>query len=315
MVEQFLNKETFLNVNARQVFSVAFVGFSESMGLSMGRSVFYDNFAAVSCNFQNFDAICVNADTIHRDSIHSETNIPILFVGSSENSIEPFIHLASDWYVGSIHSPFFNIRLKNFLNYQQEKKIPSHMTNTSSVELAFMAFYDKLTGLVNRSLFEERCRESLGTYHRALRPFSLFFLDMDQFKNINDQFSHKFGDQLLAAIAERLRRCVRREDTVSRFGGDEFALLFQDVEDIEALQNIANRIANVLKAPFIIQEQKIYITCSIGVASVPQDGTCCETLLHKADQAMYKSKKNGGSQVTFVCKPHEHIKLPFDLEI
>ncbi len=284
--------------------AVAFVGFSQIPNFKDVDEIFLSTLEDLH-SFQQLRAVCLNADTV---TCVSKPLYPLLVVGSCEAYIEPFLPLLDDWHVGSLESAFFALRFKNFLQLHVKEDPPS--LKTTDMELAFMAFYDRLTGLVNRTLFEQRCYEHLQSYHRTLRPFSLLFIDIDDFKSVNDQFSHHAGDQLLCQTATRLRSCLKKTDTVARLGGDEFAILLNDVDDPAVLGQITNRIFASLSAPFFIHNHAISITCSVGIASAPLDGTCYETLLHKADQAMYKSKQDGGGRVTLAKDRLHSFGLP-----
>jgi diguanylate cyclase (GGDEF)-like protein len=163
----------------------------------------------------------------------------------------------------------------------------------ASVEIEHLAYHDALTGLPNRPLFIDRLIVSVAQASRSGQLLAVLFLDLDRFKDINDSLGHSTGDQLLKAVAERIRRCVREGDTVARFGGDEFTLLVPRVENIEDAAKIAQKIIETLKIPFEINERELFVTTSIGISIYPTDGLDAETLVRSADMAMYRAKDSG----------------------
>jgi diguanylate cyclase (GGDEF)-like protein len=164
-----------------------------------------------------------------------------------------------------------------------------------SDQLARMAYHDTLTGLPNRSLLEDRMAQSLSRAKRDGTGLSLFFIDLDRFKPINDQLGHEVGDQVLQEVARRLEKSVRQGDTAARVGGDEFVILLQSVVRAEDVESIANVVLSRLSAPVVVGEHQLLVGASIGCARYPQDGGDLGTLLKHADQAMYAAKRLGGS--------------------
>ena len=161
-------------------------------------------------------------------------------------------------------------------------------------QLRHDALHDRLTGLSNRSLFMDRLERAFSRLERhpdAL--FAVLFLDFDRFKNINDSLGHLAGDQLLQAIAQRLRETLRPGDTISRFGGDEFALLLEDVQDLEGATLVAERVQNALRLPFPLGAQQVFSSASIGIALGHAGYERAEDLLRDADMAMYRAKERG----------------------
>jgi diguanylate cyclase (GGDEF)-like protein len=155
------------------------------------------------------------------------------------------------------------------------------------------AYHDPLTGLPNRILFQDRVELALVHAHRNKHSVAVLFLDMDHFKFINDTLGHAAGDQLLQELAKRLVNCLRNEDTVSRFGGDEFALLLPEIHQTNHVSVVTQKILDVLKLPWIYNKQEFYITASIGAALYPENGESIETLMKNADIAMYSAKNRG----------------------
>jgi diguanylate cyclase (GGDEF)-like protein/PAS domain S-box-containing protein len=159
-------------------------------------------------------------------------------------------------------------------------------------QLAHQAFHDALTGLPNRALFMNRLEQALARAKRHPSPSALLYLDLDRFKVVNDSLGHEVGDQLLIAVGERLRACVRPQDTVARLGGDEFTILIEDVEDVEQARRCARRVLEVLSTPFTASGHRVFTTASIGIALVVE-GERPSMLLRHVDVAMYLAKSKG----------------------
>ncbi|GHF85482.1 EAL domain-containing protein [Thalassotalea marina] len=156
-----------------------------------------------------------------------------------------------------------------------------------------LAFFDELTGLPNRRLFNDRFEVAISTAHRNHQLVATMFLDLDRFKQINDNLGHKMGDELLKVTAERLQACIKEGDTVSRFGGDEFVILLTEMNSVKDIVKVAERISKVLCEPYELSSRELHVTSSIGVAIYPDDGETTDALLKHADIAMYKAKDNG----------------------
>ncbi|MGK7881616.1 MAG: EAL domain-containing protein [Crocosphaera sp.] len=165
--------------------------------------------------------------------------------------------------------------------------------------LEYRAFYDTLTDLPNRNYFDKKLEIALVKAKNNKDLMALLFLDLDCFKNINDTLGHKVGDQLLKSFAQRLSSCVRTNDIVSRWGGDEFTLLLPKINTPEDTINLAQRILDDLKQPFEIAGHQLHIKTSIGIAIYPQDGHDAETLLKNADAALYRAKERGRNHYRF----------------
>ncbi|WP_414619071.1 diguanylate cyclase domain-containing protein [Calothrix sp. CCY 0018] len=164
----------------------------------------------------------------------------------------------------------------------------------AEAELKRNAFYDSITGLPNRVLFIDRLKQTFEhSKRRKNYCFSVFFLDLDGFKGINDRFGHGMGDKLLVDISQRLKSSLRGGDTVARFGGDEFAILLEDIKDVKEAKNVAQRIQESLETPFDINQRKILITASIGIALSSASHQEPLNLLDDADRAMYQAKEKG----------------------
>jgi diguanylate cyclase (GGDEF)-like protein/PAS domain S-box-containing protein len=186
-------------------------------------------------------------------------------------------------------------------------EIASDITKTKEAEelLWRQANYDGLTGLPNRHLFLDRLRQAIRNSHRGDHPaFSLLFIDLDQFKEVNDTLGHSMGDRLLKEAAQRLLRCTRDTDTVSRLSGDEFTILLldmhnSDVNDPHAIERVAQAIIDAIAQPFDIDGETVHISASIGIAHFPGDAQDVESVLKHADQAMYEAKLHGRNRFVY----------------
>ena len=156
-----------------------------------------------------------------------------------------------------------------------------------------MAFHDSLTGLPNRKLFSDRLGIVLAQAKRNKKKVGIVMLDLDNFKDVNDTLGHDVGDTLLKAVAERLSVILRKSDTVARFGGDEFVLIFPDMEIIEEAIQVVQKIIDRFHKPFLIDTHQLVVTTSIGIAVYPNDGMDEEILMKNADIAMYQAKQAG----------------------
>jgi diguanylate cyclase (GGDEF)-like protein/PAS domain S-box-containing protein len=163
----------------------------------------------------------------------------------------------------------------------------------------FLAYYDALTGLPNRTLLQDRLAKALGGAHRRKDKVAILFLDLDSFKIINDSLGHSVGDLVLQEAAERLKRWAREQDTVARVGGDEFLLVLTGLKDVADAAVAAERIVNMMTAGFVVQGHSLNVSCSIGVTIFPEHGADCETLIKNADAAMYCAKENGRNWFRF----------------
>jgi diguanylate cyclase (GGDEF)-like protein len=184
-------------------------------------------------------------------------------------------------------------------------------------QLVHEAFHDSLTKLANRALFKDRVDQALRRREHAQGMVAVLFLDLDGFKEVNDSLGHASGDQLLVQVAQRLRGSVRPEDTVARFGGDEFAVLVDNLaHDHEAVE-LARRIVDGLREPFLLDTQEIHVRASIGVVSTDADaqgGEDADQLMRNADLAMYQAKAAG--QGSFTCyDPLMHTGLMERLQL
>jgi diguanylate cyclase (GGDEF)-like protein/PAS domain S-box-containing protein len=166
-------------------------------------------------------------------------------------------------------------------------------------QLEHQASHDTLTGLPNRSLLNDRLNLAIAHAHRNRNLLAVAFVDLDNFKVINDSLGHGAGDLLLKITAERLRSCLREDDTVARHGGDEFVLLLNDQSGRESATLIMSRVIERLSQPLTVEGHELTNTCSVGVTLYPQDGTDAGVLLRNADAAMYRAKAQGKNSFQF----------------
>jgi len=171
---------------------------------------------------------------------------------------------------------------------QEQTRILNHQAN-----------HDALTTLPNRMLFRDRLSQTINYSLRHKRKFALLFIDLDQFKKINDSLGHHIGDEVLIEAATRLKNTLRQEDTLARLGGDEFTIILKDVKDIQSAAAVANKINTIMKEPLNIKGHTLFISSSIGISMFPQDSTSQENLIKFADTAMYKAKEEGRDNFQF----------------
>lgn len=175
--------------------------------------------------------------------------------------------------------------------------------------LTHLAQYDHLTGLVNRTLFRDRLIHAMARSKRLQQPMGLLLLDLDRFKSVNDTMGHDAGDQLLKAVADRLRECVREVDTVARMGGDEFTIILEALSHEDDITTVAKRITKSLTEPFPLGNQRVSIGVSIGITVYPLDDHEVDDLLRHADAAMYRAKQLGGNSFQYHLPDHASSTL------
>ncbi|MBK2108803.1 sensor domain-containing protein [Francisella tularensis] len=180
-------------------------------------------------------------------------------------------------------------------------------------EIEKYAYQDMLTGLFNRYYFESHISDHIEKGARQIQPFTLMFLDLDRFKEVNDVYGHQAGDKLLISVSNRLKELVREKDLVARLGGDEFLLFFVDMTIDNAIKK-ANKVVEYIAKPYDIDDKQFIISASIGVVNYPQDGTDFEHLLKYADAAMYRAKDLGRNRF-FLYNQEISDKVCYDLKI
>jgi diguanylate cyclase (GGDEF)-like protein len=190
-------------------------------------------------------------------------------------------------------SGFVVTRDEKYLGIANGHDLLNEITRRKQAELYYLAHYDQLTGIPNRMLFTDRLSQACREATRLGTLVGLMFIDIDRFKQVNDSMGHTFGDQLLRAVAERLKSCARDCDTVSRLGGDEFAILMDNLKQSDDADVFAQRIGDAMRRPFEIHGRDLIVSLSIGIAIFPRDDQDTGALLTKADAAMYAVKANG----------------------
>lgn len=173
------------------------------------------------------------------------------------------------------------------------------VARAASLEISHLAHHDPLTNLPNRILFKDRLTQAISLAQRQGKPLAVMFIDLDHFKKINDSLGHDVGDQILQSVASRLLACVRRSDTVSRLGGDEFVILLSQIEHAADAAFSARKILRAFAKPHIVEKRSIDVNLSIGLSAYPTDGRTAESLMNRADNAMYEAKQEGRNKYRF----------------
>ncbi|MGE5628135.1 MAG: EAL domain-containing protein [Solirubrobacterales bacterium] len=180
--------------------------------------------------------------------------------------------------------------------------------------MTYMAYHDHLTGLPNRRLFNDRLNQAIALAKRTEKLIGLVFVDIDSFKTINDTLGHDGGDALLKIVSEKLIKAVRKADTVSRFGGDEFIVMINNLSSDKDIIPIVEKIMSILGEPFSIDGQEFNLTTSAGIAMYPFDGTDAESLIRNADISMYKAKEKGKDQYV-ICSSDLKDEVLYNIKI
>jgi len=175
-----------------------------------------------------------------------------------------------------------------------ESKLRDHQSHIN-----YVTFHDPLTGLANRSLFYDRMHKSISRAKRSKSSMAIMLLDLDRFKNINDSLGHDAGDEFLKQAAKHMQEVLRDTDTVARLGGDEFVVVLENINKVEDVENIAQKLLDCLAQPVDVHEHEIAATASIGVSLFPNDGDTIDQLLKHADTAMYRAKAAGKNRYQF----------------
>ncbi len=182
-------------------------------------------------------------------------------------------------------------------------------------QLEHLAHYDALTQLPNRLLLRDRLEQGMAQTRRARSLMAVCYLDLDDFKPVNDLYGHDAGDALLVEFARLLKASIRAGDTAARLGGDEFVVLLVDVDSAEQARQAVERIIEAVTVPIRLGDIEVRISVSIGVALFPSDGDSAETLINIADRAMYRSKLAGKNQICFPLPPAAAAPAPADLSV
>lgn len=200
---------------------------------------------------------------------------------------------------------YLAIALENSIIHERLRKInillgkEKQDLQTANQQISYMANHDNLTGLPNRRLLYELVSQALPFAERNGEVIGIFYIDLDNFKPINDNYGHDVGDGVLRAVAERILNSLRSSDTVARFGGDEFIAVLRNASEKEGIRHVAAKMLENLALPVTVLEESYAITASIGISLYPSDGTTFEELLRKADDAMYRIKETGKKSFLF----------------
>ena len=195
-------------------------------------------------------------------------------------------HGIVDGYVGYIQDITTQKKTQQLLLEQTKK-------------LQYQAHYDTLTNLPNRTLFKDRLTQTIISAKRNNEKFALLFIDLDQFKKINDSLGHHIGDKVLVEAATRIKSTLREEDTLARLGGDEFTIILKDIRGAQSASVVAQKIIAVMKEPIVISSHSLYVTSSIGISIYPDDAQSDDDLIKFSDVAMYKAKDEGRNNYQF----------------
>ncbi len=221
-----------------------------------------------------------------------DAGLPIIVLSgqSSESlAVRAVRHGAQDYLVkGSGSAPI----LARAIRYAIERK-------HSEATISRLAYHDGLTSLPNRRLFHDRLVQELAHARRNGQRLAVMFLDVDNFKWINDSLGHAAGDLLLLGVAERLTACTRRSDTVARLSGDEFTLVLPEIARPSDVGRLADKVSEAFRAPFLIESHELFVSVSMGISVYPEDGEDVDTLMRNADAAMYRAKQGGRNNLRF----------------
>jgi len=211
-------------------------------------------------------------------------------------SINTFVDIVAVMFVTSVIAWLMSNDMHHALDALHTQN--AQMAQTQA-RMELMATHDALTGLPNRSLARDRFEQAAAAARRTGHRVAMLYLDLDNFKNVNDTMGHSSGDTLLRQVSDRLSALLRNADTVARLGGDEFLLLVPEVVDVDGVADIANKVVIGLMAPFSVMGMEIFAGCSLGATMFPTDGEDFDSLLKKADIAMYRAKESGRNAFRF----------------
>lgn len=240
----------------------------------------------------------------------------VLESATSDNSLQLGLTIAIIALLiiaGSISASMADKKLQSKEHDLRRVNVLLSQLDQARMSLQQVAHYDPLTNLLNRRGFNQTFSEKLTEYSANNGMLAVMFLDIDHFKRINDSLGHDAGDELLKAIAERIRSATRAEDVVSRFGGDEFCILIS-LHNYEEAELLANRVMQKMKEPIALAGRHMVMTTSIGISIFPQDGQTCDELLKHADLALYQSKGNGRNRLHFFS-PNLKNKASLELQL
>jgi diguanylate cyclase (GGDEF)-like protein len=209
---------------------------------------------------------------------------------TSRKAMTPFTD--SDRHLLSMLAGYGAIAIENVRLYEEAQQELAERKRAEEI-IRRLAYYDELTGLPNRVLFKDRLKLELAHARRNQQKLAVMLLDLDHFKEVNDNLGHPAGDQLLQAVGDRLTGLLRESDTIARMGGDEFLLILPEITQVEAAATVAHRILGAIRKPIMVDDHELRITASIGIAMYPDDSEDVDALVKNADIAMYRAKEAG----------------------
>ena len=249
-----------------------------------------------------------NAFNERRTGERAATNVELRMKSRLRRPGSRFMHAQSVWMEVTAKGIYTDPRERTRENFSGTYGTARDISERKEAEqvINFQAYHDLLTHLPNRALLKDRLSMAINHARRSQRKLGVMFLDLDRFKIVNDTLGHSMGDRLLKAVAKRLQSCLRRGDTLSRFGGDEFTLLLPEVRTREDVEVIARKILDRLGAPFLLDGHELFVGASIGIALYPEAGETEETLIQNADIAMYHIKGRGKNGYEFFSEGMNH---------
>ncbi|GIU16162.1 deoxyguanosine kinase [Shewanella sp. MBTL60-112-B2] len=232
------------------------------------------------------NAVLANIDPTLQQQIHQKWGSQTIELGREEyeNKVKIGILVFTTLSMVAIIALIANRRLRKEIALRIE----------AETKMAHSAKHDSLTQLPNRALIEDRLEQAILSHARDTAQFAVVFIDLDHFKQVNDSYGHQVGDKLLVHVSEVLTNGIRRSDTVGRLGGDEFVIILNDIKDLKSVNDVTESLLVSLYQPFVINQQAISVSASIGIAIYPKDGDCIDALLKTADKQMYRAKNAGG---------------------
>lgn len=242
---------------------------------------------------------------LKRQKIKSLVSVPVM----GEDKIQAFIGIDS-----VLTKKEWSDEMIEMLHIMAKILYGGIMKIKADKEIKFMAHYDHLTKLPNRFLFEDRVNQAINLSKRTGNYISIIFLDLDNFKKVNDTIGHMGGDELLKKVAKKLNEVIRDTDTVARFGGDEFIIMSNNITDYKMVTNIADKIMKIFSNLFIVNGQEFLITASAGIAVYPLDGKNSDNLVKNADIAMYEAKNKGKNRYV-LCTKEIKTEMKTNLEL
>jgi len=264
--------------------------------------------ACRSLGYSEEELLSMNVFDTNPELTHEEVLLMERLFGDSDHILNKTIHKRKDgslYYVQSyIHhityhgNPayvIFDTDITQEIELQKEYEEQTKM-------LHHQAHHDSLTNLPNRTLFKDRLTQAILSAKHNKEKFALLFIDLDQFKKINDSLGHHVGDKVLIEAATRLQSIIKEEDTLARLGGDEFTIILKDIQNIQNVSIIAQKLVNIMQDPITINKHNLYVTSSIGISIYPDDAKTADNLVKYADAAMYKAKDEGRDNFQFYSR-------------